>query len=271
MKKHIGKCALCRNECELSFEHIPPHSSFNSSPAKPVTGDKLMIDDDRMPWEIDGLPYTNQQRGMGKYSLCASCNNLTGTWYGDDYKLMAHIINHTLREPIEPDVNGIGIREIHPLRFIKQAISMFCSINNGNDPRFEPLRKFVLDKDSVGLDKSKYKLCMYFTKSNMIKYAPLSVLLMMGDGKFESIALSEITAYPLGFLLYFDPFPSWKYEGIDITNFADCKYDDKATVEMPLCIKEVNDVFPAHYRTKEEIIECVEKNKKWAEENDIPR
>lgn len=103
----------------------------------------------------------------------------------------------------------------------------------------------------------------------MIKYAPLSVLLMMGEEKCESIALSEITAYPLGFLLYFDPFPSWKYEGIDITSFADCKYDDIATVEMPLCIKEVNDVFPAYYRTKEEIIECVENNKKWANENDI--
>ena len=177
MKKHYGKCALCRTEGELSFEHIPPQSSFNSTPAKPVTGDRLMLDNDRMPWETDGLPYSNQQRGMGKYSLCESCNNLTGTWYGYDYKLMAHIINYALSQPIKPNVNGIGIHNIHPLRFIKQVLSMFCSINNSDDSRFEALRNFVLDKDAVGLDKEKYKLCMYFTKSNIIKYAPLSVLL----------------------------------------------------------------------------------------------
>ncbi|MBR4014081.1 MAG: hypothetical protein IKJ00_07285 [Clostridia bacterium] len=269
MKKHYGKCALCQIEGELSFEHIPPQSSFNSSPAKPVTGDLLMLDDDRMPWETDGLPYSNQQRGMGKYSLCKSCNNLTGTWYGDDYKLMAHIIDHALSQLINPNVKGIGIREIHPLRFIKQVLSMFCSLNNNDDSRFESLRKFVLDRDAVGLDKQKYKLCMYFTKSNIIKYAPLSVLLRMGNDQYESIALSEITAYPLGFILYFDPSATWEYEGIDITGFSDCAYNDEASVEMPLCIKEVNDIFPAHYRSKEEIIECVEKNKNWAEDNDV--
>lgn len=268
MKKHYGKCALCRTEGELSFEHIPPQSSFNSTPAKPVSGDSIMLDDDRMPWDIEGLPYSNQQRGMGKYSLCASCNNNTGTWYGYDYKLMAHVINHTLLQPIDPGINGIGIRNIHPLRLVKQVISMFCSINNYDDKRFEPLRNFVLDKDMVGLDKNKYKLCMYFTKSKLIKYAPLSVLLQMGNEQYESIALSEITAYPLGFILYFDPSPTWGYEGVDITSFGDCAFDDIATIEMPLCIKEVNDIFPAHYRSKEEIITCVEKNKKWAEEND---
>ena len=268
MHKHFGVCALCRKKSELTFEHIPPRSAFNSMPAKPVSGYNLLMDDDRMPWDIDELPYINQQKGMGKYSLCKSCNNLTGSLYGNDYCLMAHIINNTLQNSIEPNVKGLGIRGIHPLRFIKQVISMFCSINNNNDPRFEPLRKFVLDKDAVGLLKSKYKLCMYFTKSNMTKYAPLSVLLMMGTDKVESIAISEITAYPLGFLLYFDPSPTWKYEGVDITNFADCKYDDEAVVEIPLCIKEVNDVFPGYFRSKEEVLGCIEQNKQLSEDID---
>lgn len=263
MKKHIGKCALCRNESELSFEHIPPRSSFNSTPAKPVSGDKILFDDDRMPWEIEGLPYTNQQKGMGKYSLCESCNNLTGTWYGEDYKLISHSIYNFFQGPIDPVINGIAIRDVYPLRFIKQVISMFCSINNTDDKRLEPLRKFVLNKEKIGLDKNKYKICMYFTKSKMIKYVPLTAILRLGKETSNSIALSEITAYPLGFILYFDPISSWEYEGVDITSFADCKYDDKATIQMPLCIKEVNDIFPEHYRSKEEIIECVENNKKF--------
>ena len=80
--KHFGKCALCGKECNLSFEHIPPESAFNNSPAKPVSGDKLVEDDDRMPWDTSGLKYEHQQRGMGKYSLCRDCNSFTGVYYG---------------------------------------------------------------------------------------------------------------------------------------------------------------------------------------------
>ena len=74
---------------------------------------------------------------------------------------------------------------------------MFCSINNFDDKRINTLRDFVLDKNAVGLDKSKYKLCLYLTKSNLMKYAPLSVILRMGETGCEAMALSEITAYPL--------------------------------------------------------------------------
>ena len=74
MAKHFGKCALCGQECELTFEHIPPRAAFNSTPTKPVSGEEL-LDDDRMPWDTTGLKYTNQQKGMGRYSLCPKCNN----------------------------------------------------------------------------------------------------------------------------------------------------------------------------------------------------
>lgn len=263
MKKHIGKCALCRIESELSFEHIPPVSSFNSTPAKLVSADKILFDDDRMPWEVEGLPYINQQKGMGKYSLCKSCNNLTGTWYGEDYKLMSHIIDHLLQKDIDLANKTVEIKDVYPLRFIKQVISMFCSINNSKDKRIEPLRKFVLNKEEIGLDKNKYRLCMYFTKTEMTKYIPLSVISKMGEKEYNTIVLSEITAYPLGFILYFNPVTSLNYEGVDITNFADYKYDDNAIIRIPLCIKEVNDVFPEMYRSKEEILACVENNKKF--------
>lgn len=63
-KRPRGKCALCRKECELIFEHILPKIAFNSAPVKPVSGYKVMKDDERMPWEIAGLHYINQQQGM---------------------------------------------------------------------------------------------------------------------------------------------------------------------------------------------------------------
>lgn len=74
-KRPQGKCALCRKECELTFEHIPPRTAYNSRPIKSVSGDKIMNDNERMPCEISGLHYTNQQQGMEKFSLCKKCNN----------------------------------------------------------------------------------------------------------------------------------------------------------------------------------------------------
>lgn len=58
-KRHRGKCALCRKESELVFEHITPITAFNLTPVKPVSGNKIMKDDERMPWEIAGFHYIN--------------------------------------------------------------------------------------------------------------------------------------------------------------------------------------------------------------------
>ena len=258
MKRCFKNCALCRRESILTFEHIPPRAAFNNLPAKPVSGDKLIKDNNRMPWDMKGLSYNNQQRGMGKFSLCQECNNNTGAWYGNEYTSIAHLIHNFLGHAIPERMNVIKIPEIYPLRFCKQILSMFCSINNFEDPRLEHLRRFVLNKEEVGIDKLRYRLCMYLTRSTMMKYAPLSVLLTSTNHGFEKIVLSEITAYPLGFILYFDPCSSMDYEGVDITCFTDCKYDDKVTIEMPLCIKEMNDVFPTFFRTKEEINDYID-------------
>ena len=275
MGKRIGKCALCGKECELTFEHIPPRAAFNSAPVRPVSGLELLKNDsvegeDRMPWEIDGLPYENQQKGMGRYSLCQTCNNNTGSWYGDAYITFAQRAHVAIKHFLSDEQMVVGFKELYPLRIIKQILSMFCSINSMSivDPRFEPIRKFVLDRNAVGLDKLKYKLCIYFTNSTLIKYAGLTVLLKLQQPGIRTMAMSEITAYPFGFILYFDPVETWEYRGIDITAFADFNYDDMATIGFPWNIIEMNDIFPEHFRTKEEIIKCVEENKKWSKEHE---
>ena len=267
MGKHFGRCALCGKKSDLTFEHIPPRAAFNSTPARPVSGDKLIGNDGRMPWDTTGLQYDNQQKGMGRYSLCKACNNKTGSWYGNAYEHVAHVVHAFFIDKDAQNALGMGIKEVYPLRFIKQVLSMFCSINNFADDRIEQLCKFVLDKEATNLDKEKYKLCMYFTKGNLMKYAPLSVILTRIGDKYESMAVSEVTAYPLGFVLYFDPTNTWQYEGVDITSFSDYRYNDICTMEVPICVKEVNDIFPTYYRTKEEIEECVRQNREWKEKH----
>ncbi len=263
-----GNCALCGKKEKLTFEHIPPKEAFNSSPARPVTGDKIVGQKGRLPWDNSGLRYENLQQGMGKTCLCEDCNNNTGSWYANDYIKFAHIVHFILKTENLDKYKSVGIKKIYPLRFIKQVISNFCSINNDpEDERFRCLSDFVLNKKTKGLDKTKYKLCIYFTKSNFTKYVPCTVVGKINTHGYDYIAVSEITSYPLGFVLYFEPTDTWTYEGVDITEMSNYDYNDLCDIELPLCIKEVNDIFPTYYRTKEEIEACVKENEKWAREN----
>jgi hypothetical protein len=82
------------------------------------------------------------------------------------------------------------------------------------------------------------------------------------------MALAEITAYPFGFILYFDPTETWHYHGIDITPLVDCGYNDICDISMPWKVQEMNDIFPESYRSKDQIIQCI-KNNKEQQKNEI--
>ena len=115
----------------------------------------------------------------------------------------------------------------------------------------EELRAFVRDKNAVGLDKSKFKLCMYETNSTLIKLNAVSSVFNFSDNSF--ITVSELTVPPFGFLLYYNPSDNLDYIGVDITTLADHGYDEKLKIEFPLQVLEMNTYFPTDYRTKEQI------------------
>ena len=101
------------------------------------------------------------------------------------------------------------------------------------------------EKDTLGFYNSKTQ-----------KYSKLAhytfVLNQWVSGMGLNI-LSEITASPFGFLLYFDPPDGFSPKGIDITPMADCGYEVIATIEFPFRFLEMNTFLPGDYRTKEEI------------------
>ena len=95
-----------------------------------------------------------------------------------------------------------------------------------------------------------------------MKYAPYSVLMIKAENDIVIAEVSEITAAPFGFILYFNPTDQIPYKGINITDFADFTFDEKVDMGFPICIYEMNDILPAMYRSKEEIAKTVNENKK---------
>lgn len=266
MSKKFGRCALCGKYGELSFEHIPPKAAFNRTPVKPVTGETWLLNPNKVPWDLSNLPYMHLQKGMGLWSLCKQCNNFTGTMYGTAYRDFAKCVAKTVEIAARTGDKSVEISGIYPLRVVKQILSMFCSVNLADMFRLNDLRKFVLDKDAVGINNKKYRLQMYFSKNNIMKLAGFTAVININleTGRLQQTALvSEITAFPMGFLLYLNPDPSQNYEGVDITPFTSFHYDDMGCIRLPIDIKEVNNIFPLDYRKKEEIQKTINDNKEF--------
>jgi len=56
----------------------------------------------------------------------------------------------------------------------------------------------------------------------LLKLNGISATIHIEENTYEIV--SEITAPPFGFLLYFNPSPNLQYHGADITSFADVEY-----------------------------------------------
>ena len=167
MSRKIGNCHICQKETELTYEHIPPYKAFNWESAKSIEGDeimKLITDDIRMPWDMERLKYKSKQRGMGMYSLCNNCNNITGAYYGTEYIKFAYTIDKLFPEIIEKckknhtNITEIEIKGMKPLLFAKQVLSMFCSTCPNITKKDEHIKDLLLNKDVTDLDPKKYKL-----------------------------------------------------------------------------------------------------------------
>jgi hypothetical protein len=267
MKK--GKCHICQKETNLTFEHIPPCKAFNSESAKSIEGDemlKLMADGDRMPWEMDGLKYVQKQRGMGMYSLCQKCNNITGTYYGNEYVKFANTINILFPEIVKKNketnsnIVGINIEGINPLLFAKQVLSMFCSTCPHITKKDSNVKELILNKEKRGLNPEKYKLSMFLLNEYKIGYTGYQAMFISGVGIRK---IATIDAYPFGFVLEFDPLRNIKTPELDITSFFNDYECKEYNLKFGIPVLERNNIFSCDYRTKEEILKCVSENKEY--------
>ena len=265
-KKHIfGNCRICGEYSQLTFEHVPPRSSFNNSPATLMTADELIkhaTDESKKPWEFAKNSGRIQQRGRGDYYLCGSCNNKTGKWYGTEYKKFIGGVHGAIKQYGNLNFEHLDfiIHNIRPLPIFKQIIAMFCDINPGNIGD-DSLKEFLLHKESTAFNRSRYELYAYIHSGSLIRSFGLSALLVKGIS--EPVMVSEISGYPIGLALYIDKPKDYIPMGCNISCMCEYGYDDLRDVIFHLPKLENNTMFPADYRTKEEIICCIEQSKEY--------
>ncbi len=222
-KKQEGYCHICGKYGELSFEHIPPETALNKNKAIVYTGDNVI-----KRYKGEKSRYINLQQGMGKYTLCENCNNITGSWYVPTYSNVAKDVARSLnsnKQLKHGDIVEFSFRKLPILSFVKQVITMFCSLLPVNEVKRLGFDTFLLDKESNHIDKSLFDLRMYLTPLNVgqLMIGPTSVIHKTETG-FDTTIACDLGVYPFGFILNLTPETPVEY-GTSIMNFFDAEYN----------------------------------------------
>lgn len=237
-----GVCHICGCFGKLSFEHVPPRKAFNNRPVLMAYGRELFESK-----RIDEIEMTKQQKGAGYFTLCVKCNNDTGGWYGRAYvewvNQAAEIIIRSHGEPLL-----YYPYKIHPLRVIKQIVTMFFSVNS---PEFREkqryLEQFVLNKNLKDLPDN-IDVYVGYTNTGYSRTSAVSGIL----SSTRTYVVSEIAFPPFVYIMTFgciSPDPRL----MKITHFSKYNYEDFRTLDICLPVVSVNTPYPADYRAHKQV------------------
>lgn len=246
-KQIKGICHICGNFGDLSFEHVPPRAAFNDKRVVKVTFEQAIS---LGPDETVKGPI--QQGGMGKHTLCAKCNNLTGHWYGCRfvdwcYQAMGILI----RSNGKPSL--INLNYLSPLAILKQIVTMFFSVNADTFGKVSPeLVKFILNREAKDLPP-KYRFFVYYNTTGTFRFAGMVAKLDLFSSRKITL-MSEITYPPLGYLITIDSEPP-DNRLFEITHFSTYDYNEFKVMTLKLPVLPTHLVYPGDYRTKKEILE----------------
>ena len=245
MKK--GICRLCGKETELSFEHVPPKVAFNRN----IKFTSIDFED----YIKTENPLTEspkgkiKQGGIGYNSYCKKCNSFLGSNYVPAYARWVEGGFEILKDT-ENAQHTYGIKDIEPLKIIKQIISMFLAINKDWYLKSYPeLAQFVSNPKTRILPK-RYRIFSYLTRAENVRY-----MHHVTHGSFDKnqiIQCSEIAYPPYGYVLTVDFDGDIEYLN-DITAFKEFEYNKKSTLNINMFQLPTYMPFPLDYRAREKL------------------
>lgn len=248
-QKVMGECHICGAITELTFEHVPPRAAFNDRPVVNTPFERLLKAEDLD--DLVKLKGPQSQKGAGGYTLCASCNNDTGAWYGNafvDWAYQAlHIIEYASTAP-----SLYYTYHIFPLRILKQIICMFFS---ANPPTFRQVQsdlvRFILNRQQKYLSP-KIKFYAYISTSDRSRQSGVTGSLSIEEGRGTRV-FSEISFPPLGYVMCIESDPP-DDRLVDITFFAQYSYNEWNDVALNLPVLPVYTWVPGDFRSRDEVV-----------------
>jgi hypothetical protein len=243
----FGICRLCGNYDKLTFEHIPPKKAFNNKQIllrtlKELTDEKSKY---RQPFN----------KGLGRYSLCERCNNLTGKWYGGAF---VDFVEQGLAyyESVKTSKVLTLPYYIRPLNVLKQILMMMLAMQPQNAPTFhKELKRYLLNRQSLQLPY-EYKVYLYYFAAGQLRFESGTSILDIYKPA-SSMVLAEVTIPPFGyFVTSVDKTRKSLAEEnglFDITWFNQFQYNVWTRLHLKIPSKETHFPTPLDYRTFEDM------------------
>lgn len=250
----IGFCRVCARKTQLTFEHIPPKSVYNSNQYFYTTNIHPLLEKrNARTFEdlvtFDKTKAKKNQGGISIHSLCGSCNNFFGTYYIRAYKEWVTQSMEFFKIENDLERNPFHVKIQH-LNVLKQIISMFFSINTKFSKQFPELKSFLLNKEANILPEG-IRVYVYYNFIGEVRYEPFTVV-----GKFdintEIIQASEITFPPFGYVLVLNG-QNVNNRLFEITHFSNYQLNEVVSIPQKLNILPTHIKCILDYRTKEEI------------------
>lgn len=154
-----GRCRLCGVQGKLTKEHLPPASANNKGTVTAYDFDAWLTSDG----ELERVQGNSQQGGLFAHTLCASCNNKTGSWYAEEYRRWAERTMQIFAQMSSPlkeidkrqDVSGVEVlfQSVDPGAFVRQCLTIMCSMSGPWDlaGRHPDVQRIILEKEAAPL------------------------------------------------------------------------------------------------------------------------
>lgn len=205
-----ARCRLCGQTLKLTREHLPPQATGNKSThyAQSFTG---WIDADDRARPRRGR---HEQGGVWGYTLCKACNERTGQHYGTEYlgwviraeKVIAELPppRQIDREPeakgLEAQFGGASDGGVTPGRFVRQVLSMMCSLSGEWDlaGRQPAIRRIILEQSVEPLPgELRVSMSIFLGPHSRIAGPQLRVDIASGEWAW----VMELAHRPFAFLM----------------------------------------------------------------------
>lgn len=260
-----GRCGVCCEYGDLSFEHVPPQSCYNNRSVELLDGMKAL---NLAPGETRRGRI--QQRGAGGYYSCGDCNSAATTyvretirWVERGAEVLGRIGDRDGQDTRPyarfADVVFFGVK---PLLFLKQVVHMFLCINGpGFTARHPDLRAFVLNRYSTEMSD----VCHFHIGLTWGPGARTVAGCAAGSLDTDGATyISDISFPPFSYAMWLGQ-PFGQLAPCEITHYKSYSASDLCDVPLTLQVGFTHLVLPSDYRSRAALELAVEENRKWSE------
>jgi hypothetical protein len=193
-------CNICTIRPAGSKEHLPGMAASNSGPIEVI----YLGSSRNASGEVEHVSRLEKD-GFVVRTICSHCNNRTGGDYGTAYK--SFVEQFTNSGVVEQAIgrSWISVRDIQPLRVIKQMMCMFLAAQPNINPHWKGIRKLVLNKDRR-MTSERLRVYLYRNTSQLGRVIPFTGMASVRK-HWPPILLSEISWPPVGIVFTTESHP----------------------------------------------------------------